>query len=275
MPIWTKDRAPYYAPNAVQTASGWTDKDTGEVLVAISDLDEKGGAANIVSVVFDAESYVSGDTVEVTVTYSEKVDASNDETLVVSILDAIDGVTETVTLTSAASTDSYDVVFSGTIEDKDSGTLSIEDQTISGSIADSDGADTSALALASVTATATYTGKAKVVSAAFSQPLGYDNGDTLAVTLTYDQNVTATGDEEIVVTDSDNTDHTLVASVSSGSTDVVFTEASALAGTTSSTLSLDAQTITNDIEDDGANDTLANPTILDGLVADVDYTYTA
>lgn len=41
MSQWDYDRPPVWAPNSVITKSGWTDPNTGEVLVAISNLDSK------------------------------------------------------------------------------------------------------------------------------------------------------------------------------------------------------------------------------------------
>ena len=45
MPLWTKTRAPQWAPTAVQTDRGWTDPVTGEVYVTIGGLASLAGAA--------------------------------------------------------------------------------------------------------------------------------------------------------------------------------------------------------------------------------------
>lgn len=47
MSIWTKDRPPIYAPDAILTDKGWEDPNTGEVLVATGQLLEAGADAEI------------------------------------------------------------------------------------------------------------------------------------------------------------------------------------------------------------------------------------
>ncbi len=72
MPEWTLTRPPNYFPTAVATTKGWVDPNTGEVLVAIRNLSGK-SSSHVVSLTLNATSYKSGDSLTVSVQFSEAV----------------------------------------------------------------------------------------------------------------------------------------------------------------------------------------------------------
>jgi len=78
MSLWTLNNPPKFknpkGKELVATERGWEDPDTGEVLVAISELDTKAGAADIVAVSFGKLVYARGEAITVTVRFNERVD---------------------------------------------------------------------------------------------------------------------------------------------------------------------------------------------------------
>ena len=153
MSLWTLDTPPTFkTPNGkdyVATERGWTDPDTGEVGVAISNLTTKAGPGDVLSAAFDQASYSQSDPVTLTVSFNEKVDVTAGATIEASWT----GVGGNFQLTAAGQTDTYDVEFTGTIP-AEAGTLSIAAQTILGTVADSEDATPTNLAV-SVAAAAT------------------------------------------------------------------------------------------------------------------------
>jgi len=147
---WTLETPPLWAPNAVKTEKGWEDPDTGEVLVAIGDLVNKGGAAAIASVAFGSESYEQGDPLSVIVRFTEAVDVTGGATLEVSST----GAGGNITLHAAAQSDTNVVVFDKQVDESTAETvpletadLSIAAQTILGTLVDTVGGDAASLAI--------------------------------------------------------------------------------------------------------------------------------
>lgn len=139
MSIWTLDTPPTFkTPNGkdyVATDRGWTDPDTGEVAVAISDLTTKAGPADVLSVAFDEASYSPSDSVTIIVHFNEKVDVVSGATVEA----AWSGSAGNFVCTAVAQSGVYDVEFTGTVP-AEAGTLSVAAQTILGTITDSEGA---------------------------------------------------------------------------------------------------------------------------------------
>lgn len=138
MSLWTLDKPPVFknpkGKECVATERGWEDPDTGEVLVAISNLTTKAGPGDILSAAFDAASYAQGDPVTLTVHFNEKVDVVAGATIEA----AWNGVGGNFVLTALAQSDTYDVEFAGTIP-SEAGTLSVQSQTVLGTVTDSEG----------------------------------------------------------------------------------------------------------------------------------------
>lgn len=81
MAQWSKDTPPNWRKKigkkeAVATKRGWEDPDTGEVLVAISNLTTKAGAADILEVRFVSATYDQSDPISVIVRFNESVDVT-------------------------------------------------------------------------------------------------------------------------------------------------------------------------------------------------------
>lgn len=74
MAQWKINQAPLWFPTAVKTKSGWINKLTGEILVAIGNLDSREVDARIQRIIFDKPVYEIGDTVWARVKFDEKVD---------------------------------------------------------------------------------------------------------------------------------------------------------------------------------------------------------
>jgi hypothetical protein len=100
------------------------------------------GPANITEVAFDESAYVQEDPLSVTVTFTENVDVTAGAAIVVSY----DGVSGDVTLYAAAQSDTDIVVFNLQVDlltpaevpnDPLGGTLSVDAQTLTGTIVDS------------------------------------------------------------------------------------------------------------------------------------------
>ena len=158
MSQWSLNSAPKHAPNAVATQKGWEDPDTGEVLVAIRQLSTKAGGADIVSVtVTNLAALAQGSNLAVRVKYNEKVTVTVGATIVVKWT----GVGGDITLYAAAQTGVSTVVFNKQNDNTtqatvpaEAGTLSIEAQTLSGTIVDAAGGATSSKVLSAPQATA-------------------------------------------------------------------------------------------------------------------------
>jgi hypothetical protein len=136
MAQWSRETPPNWrvkngnkAP--VATERGWEDPDSGELLVAISNLATKAEEANILEVGFGADAYEQSDPLTVVVRFNEKVNVTAGATLVVTST----GVSGNVTLTAAAQTEVNEVVFSGTVPGE-AATLSIAAQSVVGTIVD-------------------------------------------------------------------------------------------------------------------------------------------
>lgn len=142
MSLWSKDKAPTFFPTAVQTEAGWVNPTTGEVLVAISELTDKAGGADVQTTRFEHSTYVQGAVLRVLVHFNEKVDV----TVGATIEAAWSGLSGNVTLTAAAQTGVYQAIFEGVVP-SEAGTLSVAAQTILGTIVDNDGGDPAVLTI--------------------------------------------------------------------------------------------------------------------------------
>lgn len=138
MAQWSRDTPPNWrvkngnkAP--VATERGWEDPDSGEILVAISNLATKAGKADILEVGFGATAYVQGAPLTVVVRFNEKVNVTAGATLVVT--STTPTVTSDVTLTALQQDNVNEVVFSGTVPSEPT-TLSIAPQDVVGTIKD-------------------------------------------------------------------------------------------------------------------------------------------
>lgn len=153
MALWSLNRPPKFknpkGKELVATKRGWTDPDSGEVLVAISNLTSKAGGADVLSLAFDEASYSQGQAVEVIVHFNEKVDVTPGATIEASW----DGTSGNFTLTAGAHNGVFDVVFAGTIP-SETGTLSIAAQSIIGTIVDDENATPANLAISASAALA-------------------------------------------------------------------------------------------------------------------------
>ena len=135
MPLWTLNKPPRVSnPGGrppVATKAGWADPDTGELLVAISNLLTKAGAADILAITFDAASYNQGDPFSVVVRFNEPVDVTAGATLVASW----DGGSGNITCTALEQLGQHEISFDGTIP-AEAGTLSVGAQTVLGTVKD-------------------------------------------------------------------------------------------------------------------------------------------
>ena len=138
MAQWSRETPPNWrvkngnkAP--VATERGWEDPDSGELLVAISNLATKAEEANILEVGFGADAYEQSDPLTVVVRFNEKVNVTAGATLVVT--STTPTVTSDVTLTALQQDNVNEVVFSGTVPGEPT-TLSIAAQDVVGTIKD-------------------------------------------------------------------------------------------------------------------------------------------
>lgn len=139
MSLWTLNTPPRWVQNAVATVKGWAHPTTNELLVAIRNLTTKAGAADILAVSLNAEEYLQGDELSVTVRFNEKVDVSAGASLVLSW----DGLAGDITLYAAAQSNSNLIVFAyesdlttlATIP-MEAGTLEMAAQSLVGTIKD-------------------------------------------------------------------------------------------------------------------------------------------
>lgn len=149
MPLWTKDTPPVFFKNAVQTKAGWVNPDTGEILVAISDLTSKSGAANIIKCAFESAVLQQLDPLNVIVRFAERVDVTAGATIDVTST----GSSGIITLTAAAQLGVYDVLFEGTVPPEPA-VLAIPAQSLVGTIQDDDGGAPAELAISGTVAAA-------------------------------------------------------------------------------------------------------------------------
>jgi len=156
MSLWTKDTPPTFqnpkSGPAVATAAGWVDPNTGEVLVAISNLTTKAGAADVLTTRFENGSYIQGQALKVFVHYNEKVDVVVGATIEASW----SGPFGNVTLTAPAQIGTYDVRFDGVVP-SEAGTLSVAAQTLLGTVTDNLGGAPSNVSISSVAGAAAGT----------------------------------------------------------------------------------------------------------------------
>jgi hypothetical protein len=161
MPLWTLDNPP--APRnangklCVATEAGWTDPDTGEVLIAISNLTDKAGEADVIAVAFDAEAYLQGDPIALAVRFNEAVDVTAGATIEVSF----SGLSGNITLHAVEQLDTALVVFdkqSDLVTDEvvpaEAGDLSVAAQSIIGTVVDAGTAVAANLAVSAEVAAA-------------------------------------------------------------------------------------------------------------------------
>lgn len=164
MALWDYDNPPVFknpkGKECVRTERGWEDPDTGEVLVAISNLATKGGASLISSVSFGAAEYAQGEPISVIVHFVEKVDVTAGASIEVSF----DGTGGNFTLQAAAQDGVFDVVFDKQVDNEtpatvpaEAGTLSIAAQSLIGTIVDDLGAAAAELAISASQAAAAGT----------------------------------------------------------------------------------------------------------------------
>ena len=260
MSLWTLNQPPPFknpkGRELIATERGWTDPDTGEVLVAIGNLSTKAGASIITHVSFNAAALAQGDALAVTVHFAEKVDVAAGVSIVVTLTGG-----SNVTLKALAQTATADVLF-----DRDSGgvsaavvpagaaVLSIAAQSLVGSINDnvdavaSNKSITSAVGLAAATRSVP-----SIITAASFGALTYAPADPLSVTVHFNDLVNVSAGASIVLS-STIAPITLYALAQSGVNDVVFDRESdnstpASVANADDTLSLSAQTLEGVIAD--------------------------
>ena len=164
MPLWTLDNPPAFknpkGKDLVATSRGWEDPDTGEVLVAISDLTTKAGAADILEVLFVDQTPVQGEAISVKVRFNERVDVTVGAALEVSW----SGVSGNFYVNAAAQSNVNEVIFDKQADNttpqvvpSEAGELSIAAQTISGTVKDAGTAVDSNLAISAPIAAAAGT----------------------------------------------------------------------------------------------------------------------
>lgn len=153
MALWDYNTPPPFknpkGKELVATDRGWADPDTGEVLVAIGNLNAK-GVANSTSMRFGAASYLQGAPLSVIVHFEEKVSVVAGASLEVQW----SGLAGNVTLQAAAQAGVFDVVFDKQMDNTtpevvpaEAGTLSLAAQSIIGTITETLGAGAANLAL--------------------------------------------------------------------------------------------------------------------------------
>lgn len=202
---WTYDNPP--VAGAELTDEGWTIPLAGtdpadgltEVIVAIggaaSDAD-KAGAADIQLVEIVSTSVDAGDTVQVRVTYNENVDVTAGATLDLTTT----GVSGTITCTAAEQLNGNIVIFEGTVP-VEAGSITLEAGSITGTIEDDIGGTASDLVFV-----AGDLGEAGpiVVNAPVLQSVAFTagaaQGETLDVTVTYNEDVDVTAGATLEVT---------------------------------------------------------------------------
>jgi len=145
MPIWTLENPPQsyekIAKKAVATERGWEDARTGEILVQISNLVDRAGQANILSVSFDKAAYVRSGAVKVIVRYNEKVNVTAGANLNLSWT-GINGDFRGYALAQSNVAEvvfDVDVAAAPLVLFNEAGTLFMSAQTIVGTIVDANG----------------------------------------------------------------------------------------------------------------------------------------
>ena len=160
MGLWSLNKPPRWFPKAVATKRGWTNPFTKEVLVAISNLVSKAGAADILEVSFVNSTLAQGDALAVKVRFNEAVDVTVGAAIEVSW----SGLAGNFTLQAAAQTNVTEVLFDKQADNvtpavvpSESGELSIAAQSLSGTIKDASTAVDSNLAVSAEAVAATGT----------------------------------------------------------------------------------------------------------------------
>ena len=92
MPIWTNDKAPTFREDAVGTESGWENPVTGELVVAIRELSDKAGPADVNAVHFAAAVLAQGDNLAVKVRFNERVNATAGVSILVTSTGAVNPI---------------------------------------------------------------------------------------------------------------------------------------------------------------------------------------
>ncbi len=145
MSQWNLDNPPLLAylgnKKPVATKRGWEHPDTGELLVAISNLVSKAGASNIIKIMFSGGDE-RGENLTATVYFNERVTVGAGSTLVVTSEGG------NITLKAAAQSNVQEVVYNkqngdGTTQEvipDRADTYTVEAQTIGGTITDAIGA---------------------------------------------------------------------------------------------------------------------------------------
>ena len=111
MSLWTLNQPPRFknpkGKDLVGTNRGWEDPDTGEVLVVISNLTTKAGAADVLALSFADLTLAQGDPISVTVRFNERVTVTAGAALELSW----DGVSGNFFAHVLAQTNVHEVVF--------------------------------------------------------------------------------------------------------------------------------------------------------------------
>jgi hypothetical protein len=143
MSLWTLNQPPRFknpkGKELVGTKRGWEDPETGEVLVAISQLTTKAGAADVLALSFSDVTLAQGDAVSVVVRFNERVTVTAGAALELSW----DGVSGNFFVHALSQTNVHEVLFNkqadllaDVVVPSEAGTLSVAAQTISGTIVD-------------------------------------------------------------------------------------------------------------------------------------------
>lgn len=143
MSLWSLNRPPKFKnPKGrplVATKRGWEDPDTGEVLVAISNLITKAGSADIVAIEFVDKTPVRNEALAIKVRFNERVDVTAGAVLTVSW----SGLSGNFSLHAAAQSNVHEVLFdkqsdllTPEVVPNEAGNISVAAQTISGTVND-------------------------------------------------------------------------------------------------------------------------------------------
>lgn len=154
MANWKGNNPPFWhtrtGKDAVATKKGWENPKTGEVLIAVSSLNTRMGAADVIGINFVSDLLARGDELSLTVKFNEKVDVTAGASVVVTNT----GLAGNITLYAVAQLSAYDIIF-----DKDvtllapvlladeAATLSVDAQTVLGTVKDAGTAVDSNLAI--------------------------------------------------------------------------------------------------------------------------------
>ena len=138
-PMWVTKNGNHGNTDAVMAKEGWINPRTGEILVAVSNLDVTAGAADPIVVSFLSALLAQGDPLAIEVKFNELVDVTAGDSIVV----ASTGATPAITLYAVAQHGVYKVRFDKKVDlitpevvPAETAVLSVAAQSILGTIVD-------------------------------------------------------------------------------------------------------------------------------------------